>query len=249
MSHMWDDNETLNFMIGQPGNRSAVDTVKLSLANSWRHLSGYAVSGLGFIFRILIALCGVIFVTALPLVLTILFIDPLSNQASLISLSIAGLIFTISILLVSFRIVPLYLASLLRAIAAHNRHGTPLALNSVSKHTTEDKTNIIRVYFLQQVLITGGLLCFIVPGLIVAGLTLYAFPLVVLFRMEPVDALKTSASHIKANIGWHLSFYILGGLAISVISLIPIVGALIAQPLMHRMVLDASENAFGHAPV
>ena len=240
------DNQTMDFMMGEPGALSPTDVVRQSLRDVQNNLRSYCMAGLGFLVAVLLWVVGMVLVcglTASPMFVS-------ENEIVLIaSASVTGLGYLVFLVLIGFWVTPQFLASLLRDLAAHNRQGSLLTFNSVWKHNKDNRSQIAGVNLLVQLAVGLGLILCIVPGVLIALATVYALPLVALYEMPPVQALKASVQEFKANLTWHLSFLCMSVLLVTLVSLVPIIGALIAQPLLLRLYLGAVENAFGHVPL
>lgn len=241
-----DVNETNDFLLTDNEVKSPIETIKSSLEDVWKNLAGYCLAGLGFNVAVLTWVV-VILATAAVVVSPSFFLE---NQLFVALCFLGGgLVYLVGLLALGFWIVPQYLASLLRAIAGHRYQQGQLGFKSAWLHKKDSRKDVSVVYALTQFLILIGTLLCIFPGFILAFATVYALPLVALYDRPPVDAVKQSYHAFKSNLGWHLPFIFLAGLTVTCISLVPILGFLVVQPLMMRLHIAAMEPTFGRIPL
>jgi hypothetical protein len=233
-------------MLAVPTGIAPVAVVKDAYQDVRKHLGTYFKAGLGLFVAILLVVIGSCIVSALPL-LPLLMTE---NELVLMgSIGVAALVFIVCNLVISFVYAPCYLASLLHGVALHRGHGTPLTFKTVWKHPPPNKRDIVLVYLGVQLIVSIGIVFCILPGLVLALLTAYAFPLVALYRMKPMTAIKASIDQVQEDFSWHLIFWGLTAVSVMLFAWIPILGTFLAQSVIFRLHLGATENTFGQAPV
>jgi hypothetical protein len=97
-------------------------------------------------------------------------------------------------------------ASLLRAVAAHQRGEKDIDIPGVFATLNQDLGNVIGVGILLGMLTVLGLsLCYL-PALLVTLVLGFASARVALHRKGPFESLQTAASHFSAHISWYVTF-------------------------------------------
>jgi hypothetical protein len=126
-------------------------------------------------------------------------------------------------------------ASLMRAIAWHQRGERPLGFDSVFSSFSRDLGSTIGVSFLAAMLgMVGVTLCFF-PALIVGCFLVHAFPLVALHRLPAWRSIKLSAGYVNDALGWHAKYFGVVLLMNMIAGYIPIVGPVFAYAYMVRV--------------
>jgi len=240
------DNDTIDFMIGVTEDLGPVEVLKQAYRDIRKDIGAFFMAGLGAFIAILFLTIGLCIVSAIPLLPTLMTEN---EMIALAGMGLSGLLVTICSLVFGFVYAPCYLASLLKGVALHRRQGIPLTFNTVWKYSKENRRDIILVNLAVQLIVSVGILFCIVPGLVLAVLTAYAFPLVVLYRMKPTAAIKASVDQVRAHITWHFSFWVLAAGSMMLFAWIPILGTFLVQPVTQRLLLGATENSFSTAPV
>jgi uncharacterized membrane protein len=90
----------------------------------------------------------------------------------------------------------------------------------------------------------GGMLC-VIPGLIVAGLLFFTYPLIVDRKLGVIDAMKASVEMTKPNLLMFTLFAFVVQLIAGAGELACIVGLLATLPLMFTMTAAAYRDCFG----
>ena len=82
------------------------------------------------------------------------------------------------------------------------------------------------------VVYTVLLFFFILPGVLFAVVADMAWPLVVLEKMSPVEALQKAVRHFMAHLPWHLGYVLILFAMAFILAYIPMVGAFIAPGIV-----------------
>ncbi len=210
------------------------------------HFGGYAMAALG------------LFVVQFPLTLVLIIVmyagmflgawpgfasdDP--DLMSLGMMSGGGIALVLGLGLL-FLVMPPMQASLVRAIDAHQRLGTPLAFNAAFSTAF---TDLPKVYFTTLVLgsasILGLMLCYF-PILLVGLAFHFAWPLAIVGRRSTFDATNASVQHVFRHPGWNLKVWGTVFLGTLVLSYIPIIGTAAAVLCGAAFTLRAARAAYG----
>jgi uncharacterized membrane protein len=239
---MSDSNDTIDFMLGVTETKQPVELLMSTYREIASHLVSYFMAGLGFLIAILLLVVGVSIVSALPL-LPLLAIE--NQPIAIACMVLSGAVAAIGLTVISVVKAPCYMASMLIGVTLHHREGIPLALNTVWKHYPSNQRDVVLVYLGVQILTAIGVLFCVLPGLVLAFLTAYALPLVALYKMSPVEAIKSSISAVRAAPGWHLLFWLISGVSVMLFAWVPVLGSLLGQVVLWRLLIGASENTFG----
>lgn len=94
----------------------------------------------------------------------------------------------------------------------------------------------------------GYIVC-IIPGLIIAGLSMYTMPLIIDKKMAPMEAFKTSIDMLKPQMWMALGFMLVIGLIAQIGSYLCGVGALFTIPLAILALVRQYMNAVGDTTV
>lgn len=192
------------------------------------NVGGYFTAGLAY----LIAVMGLIAIALGGIVIGILPGAILENEPVMMAGGALGfLVYIVTILGFSFIVVPLMMAAMMRAAAAHLDGGETIGFSSSFRGLTQNASSIISFYLVQQVLVMMGALFFYIPGLIAMVVCQLAFAMVVLEDASIGDALSRSWEHVKNNAGWHAIVWILLFLFLIVAEL-TIIGLVFFWPAM-----------------
>jgi uncharacterized membrane protein len=125
-------------------------------------------------------------------------------------------------------------ASLLLSIDAHQARDEDEELGFMSSfaHVRERAVPAI-VYVLGFTFVyTMLLFLFVLPGILFAVLADMAWPLVVLEKMSPVEAVQKSVRHFMAHLPWHLGYILILFAMAFILAYIPFVGAFISPGIV-----------------
>lgn len=95
-------------------------------------------------------------------------------------------------------------ASLLRAVAAHQRGEKTLDFGSTFSTATQDLVRVIGIGLVMSMLVMVGLMMCYLPAMAVPLLFGFATPLVALHRRAPIEATRTALGHVLAHPQPHL---------------------------------------------
>ncbi|MCB9672250.1 MAG: hypothetical protein H6736_04205 [Alphaproteobacteria bacterium] len=132
-------------------------------------------------------------------------------------------------------------ASLVRRVAEHQRGGRKLDFTACFSDAFLDLPSVVGVTLLVGTLFAVGMLLCYLPGLVAIVLLGFASSLVVLHRMGPVHAARTSVAHVMANPGFHGMFGLLYFATSMLAAYIPIIGTMFLMALHVR----AARTLFG----
>lgn len=121
----------------------------------------------------------------------------------------------------------------------------PLTVNSGIDRATVDIGAVLTVTLIQGAAGMLGLMFFYVGALVPAVLFSFALPGVIVHRLSAIEALKRSAQHAMAHLGWHAGVALLGLGIVIVLANIPFVGGMIAGPIHLAYILRAYKAAYG----
>lgn len=141
-----------------------------------------------------------------------------------------------------------FAASLYRAARDHV-HGVPLSFAAPFQTAGRDLGAAVAVTLTFGLLVGLGTLLFVVPGLIVAWLLMWAPPLVFLHRRSLGEALSGSVQLATRAPGWTLLLALLGVVASAIAGAIPVVGPILLVPVVVLLHARAFEAAFGEEPI
>lgn len=128
-----------------------------------------------------------------------------------------------------------FMASLLRAVAAHQRGESRLAFGSVFATVRHELGKNVGVGLaVSCVTLLGVLLCY-VPGLIAAFLLWLAGPLVALHGVPVGTALRLSTREVRSDLGWHLKYFGLWLVINMIAQYIPVLGPMFALAFSVRV--------------
>ncbi len=129
-------------------------------------------------------------------------------------------------------------------MAARQMRGESISVKDLFR-TDVPLVKLLGVGFLVALMAFAGMLLCILPGLVVLGLTSFAVPMVVLYRMGPVEAIKRSIDATKGD--WFMftlfTFVVgfLSGLGVYACG----VGILVTYPLAFTIGIVAFNDTFG----
>lgn len=121
----------------------------------------------------------------------------------------------------------------------------PLTVQAGFDRATVDIGAVLTVAAVQVTLGFVGLLFFYVGALVPAVLFSFALPGVIVHRLSAMEALKQSASHAMAHLGWHIGVALLGLAIVIVLGNVPFIGGMLAGPIHLAYLLRAYKGAFG----
>ncbi len=203
--------------------------------------TGYLLSGLAVsvvIFAFFVVAMILVVLMAVP---AAMFEDP--NTQSLAAV-VGGLVGVGLMTLGSVVVFPLLQASLVRGIAAQQDYG-PEAFTFMSAFSTmtQDAVRVVSFMLITVVLtMIGYMLCFL-PGLVVAAVSLLAFPIMVLEGVSPIDAYRRAGEHLVANPTWHVVVFLINAVILGVLSMTGI-GGLFYMPIAAGYQVAAYREAF-----
>jgi hypothetical protein len=138
-----------------------------------------------------------------------------------------------------------FVASLLRAIAAHQRGSARLGFDAVYSTARQGIGAAVGVTLAGGLLAAVGALFCYLPGLIVSFLLFLATPLVVLHPVPVGRALRLSAREVRSDLGFYVKFYAIY-LGVSIIAqYVPVIGPMFAVAYFVRVYREL----FGDDPV
>jgi hypothetical protein len=115
-------------------------------------------------------------------------------------------------------------ASLMRAVAAHQRGEQTLGFSAAFSSLTKDLMTVIVTGLLLSWLTICLLMCCYVPALLVPLMLSFVGALVALHGLGVKSAFKTAFTHAKNHLGWH-ALYMLAHIGISIVANnIPVIG-------------------------
>ncbi|MCA9490424.1 MAG: hypothetical protein KC621_10885 [Myxococcales bacterium] len=212
-----------------PSDPDATDALAVARV-SWEELVsapvGYALAGLSYLVVVLVVVTVAMGALGLGVAPGML----LDDETILVVGGMAGmLVYTGVILLVTFVGYPLMTASLIRAVDAHRAGGPAPGFTSAFSTMTQDAGRIIAFYALSQLAVLVGMLFLYLPGFLAVAVSTYAFPMVVMERVGPVEALSRGFDHLRRHAVWHLMVWLVlfAGLVVGEIT---VVGLLFLWP-------------------
>ncbi len=135
-------------------------------------------------------------------------------------------------------------ASILRAVAAHQRGERPLDLGAAFGTLTRDLLSVVLVVAGYGVLVFLGLLFCYLPAFLPMFLLAFASTLVILHRRGAATALSTAARHALAHPKWH-GTYLLVTVGLGMVAgQVPVLGPMFLFALHAR----AHRELFGDGP-
>ncbi len=202
---------------------------KMVLEDLKANPGGYFMSGIGYLLFMtgaVFVVLGAVFLSILPGMMTE------SEGLMMAGGAVGMLIYMVGILVLSFVVAPLQMASLIRALDTQMKGEGAVGFGSMFNTMRQDAGRIILVYLLYQTTVLVGMLFLYLPGLAAAALGMYVMPIVCL---EPevgiVDAYTRGWNHFKDNLGWHAGVWL--SLLVAIVFLeITLVGLLVLMPVM-----------------
>lgn len=141
------------------------------------------------------------------------------------------------------------LAGLIRSLWARMNRGQPLTLMAPLSGARQDPMGAIVLYTVVTLASVVGMLFCYLPGLLVQMFLGFALPAHAVHGLKPMDAMRFSIGHVRANLGWHLAFYFLGLAVMMVIMYIPFIGYVLMFPVFFTYQLKAYREIFGDCAV
>lgn len=115
-------------------------------------------------------------------------------------------------------------ASLYRATWAHLVRGEPLGLMSPLSTFTQDLFSVYAYTFVTGALVlTGAMFCY-VPGILLQGMLVFAWPALVIHRLSIGAAIRWSFEHTLAHPAWHMALWAVGFVMALVLPYVPVIG-------------------------
>lgn len=205
------------------------------------HVVGYALAGASYLAAttaLVVLAIGLLGLCMAPGIVkedeTLLVVGGLVGMIPYI-----GLIFAFA--LIGF---PLMSASLLRALEAQRSGDGAIGFGSLYSGNGDRTWPIVWFYLMSQALILVGALFLYVPGMIAFAVTTFAFPIVVLEEVSPVQALQLGWDHVRRNAAWHLGVWLLLIPAFLALEL-TVIGLMFIFPVLVAYQLYAYRAAFG----
>ncbi len=93
-----------------------------------------------------------------------------------------------------------------------------------------------------------GFLLAYIPGILIGTLLVFAMPVMADRDLGAIDSIKASIELTKSRFGWILLYVFITSMIMSVISSVPLVGALAAIPIYIVMILVAYRGVIGELP-
>lgn len=126
-------------------------------------------------------------------------------------------------------------ASLMRAVARHQRGERRLEFGAAFSTLSQDAGSVCGSTALSSLLGSiGGIFCY-VPGLIVAFFLAHSFALVALHRLPAIAALKASVALVRASVGWNAKYFGLLLLINMIASNVPLIGPMFTFAFLVRV--------------
>ncbi|MBT3221237.1 MAG: hypothetical protein HN348_19315 [Proteobacteria bacterium] len=132
-------------------------------------------------------------------------------------------------------------ASVLRAVARHQRGDEELGFSAAYSTATKDVIPVVTsIVIITTISLLGACLCYF-PALIAAFFLVFAFSFVVFHRLGAIEAIVTSFRHVQRHLTWHVGFFGIYFAILMVAGYVPILGPMFATALFVR----AYRNIFG----
>ena len=110
------------------------------------------------------------------------------------------------------------------------------ALAPFACFNVRDAAGVIASQVLVALAVLAGVLCCILPGLVVGMASFFVLPAVVLDGLGPVEAIRRAWGHFANHVLWHLVMLACNMLAMIVVSFLPFVGH-VAAPVLGAVIL------------
>jgi len=225
---------------GEPST-DPVDVPRAVWADMSGNPAGYAAAGVAYLVFAMVAVV-VILVLLFGSMAPGLFL----GDDTLLALggAVGFLMYILAILALALVIVPLQMASLVRVIDGAQRGEALLGVGSLFTHARENWLQVCLFYFVNQFLVTFGMLFLYVPGMVAAAVGSFAFPILVLEGTTVTEAYTRAWEHFKEHLGWHVGVWALALVAFVVLEL-TLVGLLVIMPVMCAWQVFAYRLAHG----
>jgi hypothetical protein len=115
-------------------------------------------------------------------------------------------------------------ASLVRAVAAHQRGEAELDLSAAFSTVTQDLVSVLIAGTLLGTMTTVGVMLFILPGLLVPVFFGFAMGLVAINRRGGIEGVRMALQHALGHMEWHVTFGVLSIGLTMIASYVPIIG-------------------------
>lgn len=125
-------------------------------------------------------------------------------------------------------------ASLIRAVAAHQRGEQPLDFTASFSTITRDPLPVVTASLLVTLLTLLGLVMCYVPGLVMVALFAFVTHMVALHRTGALESLQLAAAHARAYPGFYVPYMLVYFVLSMVVSYVPIAGPMFAMALHVR---------------
>lgn len=219
---------------------SPTDVARHVFDDFMAHLAGYFLAGTSYVLVVL----GGIFVAVVVMLLGVVpGVVTEDETVAFVGSSIGFVLYMAIVFFLGFVAFPAMIASLLRGLDKQQRGLGTLGFSSPFNDLS-GSGRAIAFYLLSQVLVLVGVVFCYLPGLVVATLSSFALPIVVLEGASPTEALGLGWRHMRSDPGWHLAVWLLMVVALLALEL-TLIGALALVPAMAAWQLFAYRAAFG----
>ena len=140
----------------------------------------------------------------------------------------------------------LLFAGVVRLALREADHGTPPSLADLLAATFTDWVPVLAVtLFTLLVGLVGTCLC-VLPGVLAGAMLVWALPLVIDQGLDPLAAMRASASQFAKRPWWTLGFTLLGTLSMAVLGqILPVIGPGVGQVLYALFLAKGYRQVFG----
>ncbi len=223
------------------GSDDPMDVPRAVWADLSSHPGPYLLANVGYMFVAMAFTTVLIAVMAGSIAPGIVMED---DTVLTIGMVVGFAVYFLGIFGLAFVLVPLWNASMMRALDAQRRGDRTIGFTSSFNDVGRRAGSVIGTYALTQLLAIVGMFFFYVPGLMAMAIGSFALPIAVFEEVGPIQAWQLAWSHAKDHAAWHIGVFVL--LFVSVIVLeITIVGLFFLWPLMCAWQLYAYRSAFG----
>jgi uncharacterized membrane protein len=169
-----------------------------------------------------------------------------ANDEDLMSAGmLAGMGGGLALLIGIFAVVfPPLQASMLRAVWAHLTRGEPLTFGSAFSTVTQDLGRVYGMVLLLGLANLIGLMMCYVPALFVAFVFHFAWPLAIVGRRSPFEAMRESWAHVFANLAWNAKVWGIALLMGIGFAYVPLIGTAAGILFVGGFTLRAARAAF-----
>ena len=225
-------------------------TLSETLNDVTENIGSYAMAGLGMMvvmipyvlvmfFGIYMLLIAVFFGGAIGVTgLTAMLPSELAGIGGVVGILLTGgvsMVLFLAMLGVSSAIIAPINASLVRAIAAHQRGDRPLEFTAAFSAMGENVGAVILGTTLLTLLsIVLAMMCYL-PALLPVIFLSFATPLIVLHSRGAMEGIRMALAHARSHLSWHLKYGVTHFLVLIVSSQIPVIGYMFAAAFHIRM--------------